>query len=107
MAKGPAGYGRYDDDPGHVGCPWAGSGTAADMVPCVARDGSLALSGGAERVCVHCGHTPWFLLRDLAAEYPPAAGPTQEARLSEDPGQLADRLKVLVRQATEPLAGGG
>lgn len=48
MAKGLLGYGRYDDDPSHVGCPQARS----DMTPCVARDGRTADEAG---VCVGCG----------------------------------------------------
>jgi hypothetical protein len=57
--KGPGGYGRYDDDPGHVGCPRA----ASDMTPCMARDGKLALAD--DGVCVGCGANPAEELRDL------------------------------------------
>jgi hypothetical protein len=101
MARGVAGYGRYDDDPQHVGCPWAKS----DMTPCVARDGHLALAGvtGARVQCVGCGNYLAFLYRDLADDYGPAAGlppvPDQDAD--------ADRFRDLVRQATEPQEGGG
>jgi hypothetical protein len=42
------GYGRYGDDPNHVGCPRARS----DMTPCAARDGRTAEDEG---VCVGCG----------------------------------------------------
>jgi len=61
MTKGPLGYGRYDDDPEHVGCPRAKS----DMTPCAARDGNLALGGGT---CVGCGADPATLLRLLVRE---------------------------------------
>jgi hypothetical protein len=40
MTVGPCGYGRYNDDPEHVGCPRARS----DMTPCIARDGCSALA---------------------------------------------------------------
>jgi hypothetical protein len=60
--KGPLGYGRYDDDPDHIGCPYAQS----DMTPCVARDGALAQAD--DGVCVGCGHKPANLLRDLVRE---------------------------------------
>lgn len=53
------GYGRYADDPNHVGCPRAGS----DMTPCVARDGRTALA--EEDSCVGCGSSAADLLRDL------------------------------------------
>lgn len=53
------GYGRYDDDPLHVGCPRAQS----DMTPCAARDGSSAVADN-ER-CVGCDEHPADLLRDL------------------------------------------
>jgi hypothetical protein len=97
MARGIAGYGRYDDDPGHVGCPFAKS----DMTPCIARDGHTALSSGGLRVCVGCGHAPGRLITDLGREYPPARGP-QPA----NPVAAARKLTELVRAATEPLAKG-
>lgn len=66
--KGPGGYGRYDDDPKHVGCPRAKS----DMTPCVARDGKVAQAdiGDCEGCgdCVGCGEWPADLLRDLVRE---------------------------------------
>lgn len=92
--KGPAGYGRYDDDPAWVGCPWA----ASDMSPCVARDGRLALSSGHNQVCVGCGHVPGFLIEDLGEEYEPA----RALRVAGDPVTLADEFAAMVREATEP-----
>jgi hypothetical protein len=59
MTRGILGYGRYDDDPEHVGCPRAHS----DMTPCVARDGHLALADSGE--CVMCGANPADLLAEL------------------------------------------
>jgi hypothetical protein len=94
MTKGPAGYGRYDDDLAHVGCPWARS----DMTPCVARDGQLALSSGTEEVCVGCGHDPEYLAEDLAEEYEPA----RELLTAGDPVTLANAFAEAVREATEP-----
>jgi hypothetical protein len=61
MSKGICGYGRYDDDPEHVGCPRAQS----DMTPCVARDGHAALAD-APQVCVGCGSNSVELLKELA-----------------------------------------
>ena len=95
MTRGPAGYGRYDDSPEHVGCPFAKS----DMTPCIARDGHLALAGDPPSVCVGCGHDPAFLIRDLASDYQPA----REVAETGDPPAAADRLAVLVRAATEPV----
>lgn len=57
--KSVGGYGRYGDDPGHVGCPRAKS----DMTPCVARDGRLAQADNG--VCVGCGEQPAELLVEL------------------------------------------
>jgi hypothetical protein len=73
--KSILGYGRYDDEPDHVGCPRAKS----DMTPCVARDGSLTT----------------FLKHNLTAKE------TTEACIGcgESPAEL---LKALVRAATEP-----
>jgi len=96
--KGPAGYGRYDDDPGHVGCPWARS----DMTPCVARDGRTALSSGLAQVCAGCGNTVPFLISDLAGEYAPARSLVP----LEDQEALADEFADVVREATEPSGGG-
>lgn len=48
MSKGLGGFGRYDDDPDHIGCPYA----KTDMTPCAARDGRLAEQEGS---CVGCG----------------------------------------------------
>jgi len=67
--KGPGGYGRYDDDPNHIGCPYAKS----DMTPCVARDGQVAealeaSTGHQHCVCVGCAHNAADLLRDLVRE---------------------------------------
>ena len=93
MARGPAGYGRYGDDPDYVGCPWAKS----DMSPCVARDGRLALTV-FPHVCVGCGNTPRYLLADLADDYPPAA----KAEIPVRDAQVAELFRDLVRQATEP-----
>lgn len=62
MSRGPAGYGRYDSDPEHVGCPHA----ATDMTPCVARDGAVATDATAH--CVGCGRHPADLLCDLVRE---------------------------------------
>lgn len=59
--KGLLGYGRYNDDPEHVGCPRAKS----DMTPCVARDGKSATSN---KVCVGCGAHPIDLLVELVRE---------------------------------------
>jgi hypothetical protein len=59
MSKGPLDYGRYNDDPTHIGCPRA----KTDMTPCVARDGRLAADDGGE--CVGCGEHPADLLTAL------------------------------------------
>lgn len=60
--KTVGGYGRYDDDPEHVGCPRAKS----DMTPCVARDGTLALLD--DGTCVGCRQHPATLLLQLVWE---------------------------------------
>jgi hypothetical protein len=99
MARGLAGYGRYDDDPGHVGCPRARS----DMTPCIARDGHLALAGDPPSDCVGCfGFRPRALLAELGREYPPAVIRLQAIGDAADPGACADLLAELVRAATEP-----
>lgn len=94
MSKGPGGYGRYDDDPRHVGCPRARS----DMTPCIARDGRLAMAGEPPADCVGCGQTPSALLGELAAEYEPARTVPQMPAYPD----LADKLAELVRAATAP-----
>jgi hypothetical protein len=53
------GYGRYQDDPNHIGCPRAKS----DMTPCVARDGKLAADDWG--YCVGCMSHPADLLTEL------------------------------------------
>ena len=97
MTKGPAGYGRYNDTPEWVGCPWSRTSES----PCVARDGQLALAGDPPETCVCCGNEPAFLLEDLAREYPPA----DQVLAVGDPSGLADEFAALVRQATEPQGG--
>lgn len=95
--RGPAGYGRYDDDPQHVGCPRARTSRSH----CVARDGREALDdapAGEERVCHGCAHGLQELIEELAGEYPPAAGLDV---LGEEEA-LADELATAVREATEP-----
>lgn len=57
--KGPLGYGRYNDDTEHIGCPRAKS----DMTPCAARDGDTAVAD--DGVCVGCGSKPADLLTAL------------------------------------------
>lgn len=53
------GYGRYDDDPTHIGCPRA----KTDMTPCVARDGLHGCDDTG--VCLGCSHEPAELLTQL------------------------------------------
>jgi hypothetical protein len=109
MVRGPGGYGRYDDDPEYVGCPYAKS----DMSPCIARDGFLALCGergSGRRECAGCGHTPQWLIEQLGTEYEPAATValptlTVEERYGLDEADLwATVLTGLVYSATEPVA---
>jgi hypothetical protein len=90
--KGPAGYGRYDDEPAYVGCPFARS----DMSPCIARDGRLALDAGD--LCAGCANSPGYLAEDLAEAYDPA----RDLLLTGDPVTLADEFAEMVREATEP-----
>jgi hypothetical protein len=97
MARGIAGYGRYDSHPGHVGCPWAASSES----PCAARDGRLALTDEPRVVCVGCGNSLAFLIRDLADDYEPAG----QDHPADAPG-AADWFRDQVRAATEPLAEG-
>src|SRR5438034_10935745 len=92
MELGPAGYGRYDDDPEAVGCPRARSARSR----CVARDGREALDSapaGEDLLCHGCAHELQELIEELAGEYPPAAGldvlGEQEA--------LADDFALMVR----------
>lgn len=86
MVIGPCGYGRYNDDLNHVGCPRAGS----DMSPCIARDGKVALDDSG--VCVYCGESPHDLLRVLKA----TVGST-----AVRPGNPADLLRDLVWEVTK------
>jgi len=60
--KGHAGFGRYDDDPEKIGCPYARS----DMTPCVSRDGVSALTDDGK--CVGCGRTPAEILAEITEE---------------------------------------
>jgi hypothetical protein len=95
------GYGRYDSDPEHVGCPWSGG---RSEIPCVARDGQLALSGGPKPQCAGCGNYLPFLIRDLADDYEPATEAAKD--IPPDAAEAADLFRHLVLQATEPLTGG-
>jgi hypothetical protein len=98
MTRGIAGYGRYDSDLDHVGCPWA----RTSETPCVARDGSLAVTSEPRPQCVGCGNYTPFLFRDLADDWPGAGVP-----VPADPATAADLFRDLVRAATAPLAKGG
>jgi hypothetical protein len=100
VTRGPAGYGRYNDDPKHVGCPRA----KTDMSPCIARDGHLALAGDPPAGCVCCGQEPGALLRQLAAVWAPARHRLQ-AVAAGSAGAGADLLTELVRAATEAPRG--
>lgn len=102
MARGVGGYGRYEDSPDHVGCPWARSSES----PCVARDGALALSSAPRVVCVGCGNSVPFLFRDLADDWPPAGRVALYARPSSM-NAAADLFRHVVFEATAPLARGG
>jgi hypothetical protein len=81
MPDKPGGYGRYGDDPEHVGCPRA----RTDMTPCAARDGSSAITHTYGN-CVGCGQHPADLLTALVREvtqprptgYPPTITPEPE-----------------------------
>jgi hypothetical protein len=92
--KGISGYGRYDDDPDHVGCPYAKS----DMTPCIARDGRLALAD-ATRACVGCGWAADHHLRELRDDgvVDAVVGGPEEIQ--------ADHLRDVVRRETEQLRG--
>jgi hypothetical protein len=93
VTRGPLGYGRYNDDPSHVGCPRAHS----DMTPCIARDGHTALADDGKCVGCHDGD-PLKLYAELLA----ATG----TAIRDDPGQtnsrekVADDLRDLVREVT-------
>jgi len=91
--RGPAGYGRYDDDPAHVGCPFARSRRS----PCMARDGRLALVESPAMVCEGCYHTPEQQVEDLAMYWPPAEGIAPG-----EPVTMADEFAAMVREMTEP-----
>jgi hypothetical protein len=100
MARGVAGYGRYDDDPDVVSCPWAKS----DMTPCLARDGHLAQVPSAKgTVCAGCGNTLAYLYRDLASDYEPARDIPQIL----DPDSDAARFRNMIYRATSPQDGEG
>ena len=90
--KGPAGYGRYDNDPAHVGCPYA----RRKRSPCIARDGRLALDD--RMICRGCGIGPEELAGELAEAYDPA----RDLLVTGDPVTLADEFAAAVREATEP-----
>lgn len=65
--KGLCGFGRYEDSPDHIGCPYAKS----DMTPCVARDGACALAinkNTTDSKCVGCGQDPVEMLVDIVKE---------------------------------------
>lgn len=95
---GPAGYGRYDDDPETVGCPRARSARSR----CIARRGRLDLDpapAGEDRICHGCAHELAELIEELAGAYPPAAG----LDVLGDQESLADEFALAVREATEPI----
>ena len=78
--RGPLGYGRYDDDPQHIGCPRA----RTDMTPCAARDGQTATT--EDGVCVGCTSHTADLLRDLVRAVTEPMGPAMgPAGLSPKP----------------------
>jgi hypothetical protein len=83
------GYGRYGDDPEHVGCPRAKS----DMTPCIARDGRLALCNEGE--CVGCGTAAWDAL--TAIKRAQKLSPSSASQSAE---HFADQLRKIVRRAT-------
>jgi len=97
--RGLCGYGRYDDDPAHVGCPRAKS----DMTPCIARDGALALAD--DLACVGCDLHPAVLLDELRRvgvdEIDP---PNINVRSVQQSRAAADRLKAIVYLVTNPAA---
>jgi hypothetical protein len=86
------GYGRYKDDPNHVGCPRA----KTDMTPCIARDGALALAD--DQRCVGCNGDARDLLTQLRHSAKGYTGaPVTIA------AHAADKLAALVREVTEPV----
>ena len=95
--KGICDYGRYDDDPLHVGCPRAHS----DMTPCIARDGAIALAPdrkNSKATCVGCDHNPLDLLQELRDAGVTIMGARPKVRDS-----AADRLRDVVREVTKPI----
>lgn len=109
--QGPAGFGRYDEDPSYVGCPHA----RTDRSPCVARYGRLDLAGQkpgwrpaawwqfwrndvVPGVCRGCGLSPEELAEDLAREYEPAMA----LLAAGDPAVIADEFAVMIQRMTEP-----
>lgn len=96
MSKGVAGYGRYNDDPQHIGCPRARS----DMTPCIARDGHLALYDDGD--CVGCGERAEGLDGLLQALRHEVTGKSPSPVTI--PRHAADKLRDLVRKVTEPKA---
>ena len=90
MTTKPLGYGRYKDDPEHVGCPRANS----DMTPCIARDGSPAMDDLAGD-CVGCGILATTALRELRHE---VTGKSRAPVVI--PRHAADKLKALVWEVT-------
>lgn len=89
---GPLGYGRYNDDPDHVGCPRAQS----DMTPCIARDGTSALADEGD--CVGCGADPIRLLIEMRRQ----VGRSGDRAGLHSPARAAHLLRHLVRDATNP-----
>lgn len=92
MSKGTCDYGRYNDDPDHVGCPRA----KTSETPCIARDGGTALAD--DNRCVGCGERPGALLKELRL-----AGAIQDPNPPQ-PKTAADKLRDVVREVTQPLA---
>ena len=94
---GACGYGRYDDDPDYVGCPRA----ETDMTPCIARDGHTAMAD--DMVCVGCRGNPLVLIKELAdARIESAMDFIKPRSLRPSVATQADKLRDLVRAATEP-----
>lgn len=90
----PAGYGRYKDDPEHIGCPRAKS----DMTPCIARDGASALADNQN--CVGCNEPPQGI-DGLLQELRHALTGKSPAPVT-NPRHAADKLREEVRAATAP-----
>jgi hypothetical protein len=98
MTRGTCGYGRYDDDPDHIGCPRA----VSDMTPCIARDGRSALTD--DLCCAGCRCSPHELLAELDRA---AGGITIISNGRQMTGRArtyyaTDALTRRVRQLTEP-----